>query len=535
MGRIASTQTDDLGVVTMTAGSTIAAGDLVINTDGGRAVKATTDLAFSANNSTTAGATTISTFSNFESSGTWGINAGSRFKSSCELSNGNIVHTYTGDGSTATTNANFLIRNIGNGTVVSRVQVGTDSSIGCIRVSALTGQNKFVVAWGMSATIKARIYNNDGTPVAAEIEVFTDSQGGTANFWALSNLSDGGFVIFRNRSTSTYPLSFRRYNVSGVLQGSQTDVEANSNPFYISVCPVAAGGFVVAWYNAQVGRHSMSKYDSSGVRVGSQVNISSSGAQTSMGNFDDNQIIELTDGKIVKIYPNSSTSNFHAYLCNADLSLISDISLTSNAAYSSSPWPGQCRFGSGFAVVPWASGAIRLLTFSNSGGNTANNSISGGTAAGGSAVSLVGPDVTSFGGGFFGVFNVGNSDGGSSYDQKYLVCDMTGATSGSAITLTTSTSQQGIYSFWTSSNILVSRRTTSNQSSSYTINNLRKSVLGVALNSVSVEGSVRLATKGNYQLTASYASGGNFDNRATVVPGTKGNVVGTTANLFGMT
>jgi hypothetical protein len=72
-------------------------------------------------------------------------------------------------------------------------------------------------------------------------------------------------------------------------------------------------------------------------------------------------------------------------------------------------------------------------------------------------------------------------------------------------------------------------------SSSYTINNLRKSVLGVALNSVSAEGSVRLATKGNYQLTASYASGGNFDNRATAVPGTKGNVVGTTANLFGMT
>lgn len=534
MGRIASTQTDDLGVVTMIAGATLAAGDLVINTDGGRAVKATTDLAFSANNSTTAGATTISTFSNFESSGTWGITAGSRFKSSCELSNGNIVHTYTGDGSNATTNANFLIRNIGNGTVVSRVQVGTDSSIGCIRVYALTGQNKFVVAWGMSATIKARIYNNDGTPVDAEISVFTDSQGGTANFWALSSLSDGGFVIFRNRSTSTYPLSFRRYNVSGVLQGSQTDVEANSNPFYISVCPVAAGGFVVAWYNAQVGRHSMSKYNSSGVIVGSQVNISSSGAQTSIGNWDDNQIIELTDGKIVKIYPNTSTGYFHAYLCNADLSLISDINLTSNAAYSSSPWPGQCRFGSGFAVVPWSSGSVRLLTFSNSGGNTANNSISGVTV-GGTGVSLVGPDVTSFGGGFFGVFNVGNNDGGSSYDQKYVVCDMTGATSGSAITLTTANSQQGIYSFWTSSNINVSRRTISNQSSSYTINNLRKSVLGVALNSVSAEGSVRLATKGNYQLTASYASGGNFDNRATVVPGTKGNVVGTTANLFGMT
>lgn len=534
MGRIASTQTDDLGVVTMTAGSTIAAGDLVINTDGGRAVKANADLAFSTNNSTTAGATNISTFSNFESSGTWGTTGNSRFASSCELSNGNIVHSYTGDGSTASTNAVFIIRNIGNGTVVSRVQVGTDSSISCIRVSALTGQNKFVVAWAMSATIKARIYNNDGTPVDAEIEVFTDSQGGSANFWALSNLSDGGFVIFRNRSTSTYPLTFRRYNTAGVLQGSQTDVEASSNPFNISVCPVAAGGFVVAWYSANNGRHSMSKYDSSGVRVGSQVNISSSAAQISFGNWDNNQIIELTDGKIVKIYPNSSTSNMFAYLCNADLSLISNINLTSAAPYSSSPWPGLCRFGSGFAVVPWSSGNIRLLTFSNSGGNISNNSVSGGSVSG-SSVSMVGPDATYFGGGFFGIFNVGNSDGGQSYDQKYLVCDMTGSTSGSAITVQSATSQNAIYSFWTSSNINVSRRNSSNNTSSYTIDNLRKSVLGVALNSVSAEGSVRLATKGNYQLTASYASGGNFDNRATVVPGTKGNVVGTTANLFGMT
>jgi len=535
MGRIASTQTDDLGVVTMTAGATIAAGDLVINTDGGRAVKANVDLAFSTNNSTTAGATTISTSSNFESSGTWGPSVDYRYRSSGELSNGNIVHAYAGDSSTATTNVNFLIRNIGNGTVVSRVQVSTNSGIGCVRVSPLPGQNKFVVAWAVSTTVSARIYNNDGTPVAAQFDVFTDSQSSSPEYWTLSHLINGEFVILRNGSTNPYPLSFRRYNSSGTLQGSTTVIEANSNAFRFSVCPLAAGGFVVGWYSAQNSRHSISKYDSSGVRVGSQVDIGSSGTGLTKGNFDDNHVIELTDGKIVKIYPNTSTSYLHAYLCNADLSLVSNINLTSGAPNSTTTWPGLCRFGSGFATVISASGSIRLLTFSNAGGNISNTTASGGNASGGSVVSMCGPDATYFGGGFFGIFNVGNSDGGSSYDQKYVVVDITGATSGSAIVIQTSNGQGDIYSFFTSGNIHVSRKTMSSQVSSFTINNLRKSVLGVALNSVSAEGSVRLATKGNYQLTASYASGGNFDNRATVVPGTKGNVVGTTANLFGMT
>jgi len=535
MGRIATTQTDDLGVVTMTAGATIAAGDLVINTDGGRAVKATSDLAFSTNNSTTAGATTISTSVNFESSGTYGPTVDYRYRSSCEISDGNIVHTYAGDGTTASSRVNFLIRNISNGTVVNRVLVSTNTSISCIRVSSLPTQNKFVVAWATSTTVSARIYNNDGTAVAAAFTVFTDAQSATPEYWTLSHLSNGEFVILRNGSTSPYPLSFRRYNSSGTLQGSQTDVEANSNAFYFSVCPVAAGGFVVGWYSAQNSRHSMSKYDSSGVIVGSQVNISNSSTNLTKGNFDDNQIIELSDGKIVKIYPNTSITYLHAYLCNADLSLISNINLTSGAPNSTTTWPGLCRFGSGFATVISASNNLRLLTFTNSGGNTSNNTASGANSAGGSVVSACGPDATHFGGGFFGIFNVGNNDGSQSYDQKYAVVDMTGTTSGSAITVQTSNTQYDIYSFWTSGNINVSRKNISSQNSSYTINNLRKSVLGVALNSVSVDQSVRLATKGNYQLTSDYASGGNFDNLATTVPGTKGNVVGTTANLFGMT
>ena len=535
MGRIASTQTDDLGVVTMTAGATIAAGDLVINTDGGRAVKANVDLAFSTNNSTTAGATTISASSNFESSGSYGPNTGYRYRSSCELSNGNIVHTYAGDGTTQSSDVNFVVRNIGNGTVISRVKVSTDASVACTRVSSLPGQNKFVVAWAFSTTVKARIYNNDGTPVAAEFEVFTDSQSSTPEYWTLSHLSNGEFVILRNGSVNPDPLSFRRYNSSGTLQGSTTAVEASSNAFYFSVCPLAAGGFVVGWYSAQNNRSSISKYDSSGVRVGSQVNIASSGTNLARGNFDDNNVIELSGGKIVKIYANNSTSYLHAYLCNSDLSLISNINLTSNAPNSSTTWPGLCRFGSGFATVIWSSGSIRLLTFSDAGGNISNNAVSGGNSAGSNSVAMCGPDATYFGGGFFGVFNVGNNDDSTSYDQKYLVCDMSGATSGSVIVVQTSNSQTSIYSFFTSGNIHVSRKVMSSQPSSYTINNLRKSVVGVALNSVSADGSVRLTTKGTYQLTSNYSSGGNFDNRATVVPGTKGNVIGSTANLFGMT
>lgn len=534
MGRIATTQSDDLGIVTMTANSTIAAGDLIINTDGGRATKATTDLDFSTNNSTTAGATTISTDSNFENSGVWATNSSYRYRSSCELSNGNIVHCFGGNNSSTGQWANFVIRNVGNGTVVSRVQVSSDASVEAIRVYSLTGQDKFVVIWAFGSTIAARIYNNDGTAVAAAFNVFTNNQGPQPVYWAASHLSDGGFVIISNGTPSPYPLRFRRYDSSGTLQGSETTVEASGNPLYISIAPLSSGGFVVGWYNNTNSRHSVTKYDSSGVIVGSQQNISNSATTINKGNWDDNQIIELSDGKIASIYGNSSTSTLHVSLRNSDLSLLKDIDLTSTGFSSSNAcWPGMCRFGSGFAVTGWQSGSIRLLTFTNSGGNLSNNAV-GMSNAGGTPVTMCGTDVTHFGGGFFGIFSVGNTDGGSTYDQKYGVFRATGGVSGSVIVLQTGLSQTDIYGFWHSAGIHVSKKTNSSRTNSYTINNLRKSVIGVALNSASADGSVRLATKGTYQLTSSYDSGGNFDNRATAVSGTKGNVVGSTANLFGM-
>lgn len=62
----------------------------------------------------------------------------------------------------------------------------------------------------------------------------------------------------------------------------------------------------------------------------------------------------------------------------------------------------------------------------------------------------------------------------------------------------------------------------------------RKSVIGVARNSVSANGTVRVSTVGTFTLNSSYGFGGAFDQRTATIPGTRGSVLGTSAVLFGL-
>ena len=532
MGRTTTNQSNDLGIISMTSGAALSAGDLLINTDAGKAAKAS-DGVFSANNSTAQGATILASASNVTSeSGTWYLSTYYRERSSCELSDGNIVHTFSGNTVSQNNWVNFVIRNISNGTLASRVQASNLSGIQSIQVVSLLGQNKFVIAWGNSTNQSFRIYNNDGTPVTSAISVFTDNQNGDASYWHLSALNDGGFVIAANKNVSPYPLRFKRYNAAGVLQGSETTVESSSNPFRISIIPVSDGGFVIAWYSAQNSRHSMSKYDASGTLVGSQQNIPSSATYSqSSGNWADNQIIELSDGKIARLYGNSSDGYWRVSLRSSSLALLADVVLGSTAP-GNQPIPGMCRYGNGFAVVPWSSGNVRLILVSNSGGIIANNP--GNVSVSGQNVTGCGADVTYFGGGYFGIFNVGNNDGGNTYEHRTGVVNESGSNEGSVRVLLSAQQSYHHYAFWHSSNVLVSRYGTNTNTYTVSTNNLRKSVLGVALDSVSADQTVRVGTKGVYQLTANFNGGGNFDNTAAIVPGSRGVVAGSTAHLFGI-
>ena len=532
MGRTTTNQSNDLGIVSMTAGADISAGDLVINSDAGKAAKADAGGAFSNNNSTAEGATVLaSARAVTNESGQWFLSTSRRERSSCELSNGNIVHTFSGNTGDPDNWVNFVIRNSGNGTLVSRVQVSNLTSIESIQVVSLIGQNKFVVSWGIGANIYTRVYDNDGTPVTSAITVFTDNQSGSARYWHISALKDGGFVVAANKSVSPYALRFKRYDSSGVLQGSETTVEASSNPFEISIIPVSDDGFVIAWYSAVNNRHSMSKYNAAGTLVGSQQNIpTSSSSNNGKGNWADNQVIELSDGKIAKLYNHSSTSYWRVSLRSSSLALLADVTLGSYS--DNQPFPAMCRYGNGFAVVPWNGGSARLLLVSNSGGVISDNSTS--LSVSGQNVAACGTEVTYFGGGYFGIFSIGNNDGGSSYEHKTTVVNELGVSSGSVRTLLSATTSYHHYAFWNSSNILISRYALTTNTYTMSTNNLRKSVLGVALDSVSADQTMRVGTKGVYQLTQDFAGGGNFDNTAATVGGSRGVIVGASANLFGI-
>lgn len=532
MGRTTTNQSNDLGIISMTAGTDLSAGDLVLNSDAGKAAKADAGGAFSNNNSNAAGANILSTaLSVTNESGQWYLGTYHRERSSCELSNGNIVHTFSGNASSSNQWVNFVIRNSANGTFVSRVQVSNLSSIESIQVVSLIGQNKFVVSWTQGANVYTRVYDNDGTPVTSAITVFTDNQGGSARYWQISALKDGGFVVAANKNASPYPLRFSRYNSSGVLQGSETTVESSSNPFEISIIPVSDDGFVIAWFSATNNRHSISKYNAAGTLVGSQQNISSSSSTNNgKGNWADNQVIELSDGKIAKLYNHSSTGYWRVSLRSSSLDLLADVTLGNYN--NNEPFPAMCRYGNGFAVVPWNSGSARLLLVSNGGGVTSNNATP--ISVSGQNVTACGTDVTYFGGGYFGIFNVGNNDGGNTYEHKTAVVTETGTNSGSIRTLLAATTSYHHYAFWNSSNILISRYGLTTNTYTMSTNNLRKSVLGVVLDSVSADQTVRVGTKGVYQLTQDFAGGGNFDNRVATVPGSRGIVAGASAHLFGI-
>ena len=63
---------------------------------------------------------------------------------------------------------------------------------------------------------------------------------------------------------------------------------------------------------------------------------------------------------------------------------------------------------------------------------------------------------------------------------------------------------------------------------------LRKSVIGVALESASAGALCRVGTKGTYALTTAQPLGGAFDQRTATIPGTRGTIAGSSAVLFGM-
>jgi hypothetical protein len=158
---------------------------------------------------------------------------------------------------------------------------------------AINARGDFVVVWrdASSQQIKARRYNDKGTPVSSEFVVAGAFQYGPS----ISSDSAGDVVIAWNRGDDDPSIVARRYNESGDplgdpfrvypplitfafgaspddpsggIAGGQLPV-----PFAARVSSDADGNFVVIWRISQIGELDARRYDSSGEALGTAFQI----------------------------------------------------------------------------------------------------------------------------------------------------------------------------------------------------------------------------------------------------------------------
>ena len=538
--------------VRLTTGSTntIASGDLVVNTGSGNAFTASTALTIAQNNNTTAGTSAILPYAltNVQASGYGDNTTGQPGSNMVQLSTGNIVFAYSGNGTTATTNVNISFRNLLGGVPIAPISISDTSVVGIkIRKIGTTG---FVVSWGgASNTLKFAIYNNDGTVVLSATTVASCGAANYAGNYGVE-VTASNDIVFAYRKVTSNDLAFTRYNSSGTIQGTETVVSAASSATFIKILANAAGGFWVYWYRsvATIGWY-FARYNSTGTLQGSvtTVNASTSGVWTYGGN-PDNAITELSGGNVVVFYLDVSSYVNYAVYSSAGVVVKAGAQLPGASAtlYAlQSLVPAICLNGTGFAIFSKGTdSAGQFYAFDSAGVNLLPRTATAYTTWGGDSTSNGTQkrqiQLFNLGGAGFVVF-LANGIYTSCVAQSpvtLLAFSATGATIGTPVALyaASSTSTLGTaYGVLTSDGSFaptIQDQATQMGYGTYAIQ--RKSVIGVAQEAIAVNSTGRIATIGTFTTNGNYSTGGNFDNRTATVPGTRGTAAGTSAVLFGM-
>jgi hypothetical protein len=527
-----------------TAGANITSGDLIINAESGFAFAASNALTIAQNNNTTAGTSALTANTNTGSSNFYGgIYYSSSKIRTCQLSNGTLVTGYAGNGTgSSTNNVNIVFKTLLNGAPVGAISI-SQSGVYWVLVRALS--TGFVVLWANgSSELRFAIYNNSGTAILSSTVV----SGGVYNAsnsecFDIRVTSNNEIVIAY--SISSNGLRFKRYNSSGVLQGTETTVEASITGNYIAINPDTSGGFWIYYYREQASAAwKFAIYNSSGTLQGALVTVASTGSTLSYGDFD-SFTTRLTGGNVVLMGPTAASGIPNAYVYNSSGTLITTIDFAgSDTGFAANQSiPGICLTGTGFTIFARGSNSPGYFwVYDANGGQLRGRTQTSFTSWGSGSTSAFYETYSklfSLGNAGYVVLN-GYYDSGNALNYLTLLCfTSSGTTVGSSTTIINAASTR----FGQISSVLTSDGSVyyayiSNAGNSQNFYGMyavqRKSVIGVAQNTVSANSSVRIATTGSYTINSDFFAGGNFDQRTATVPGTKGTVTGTSAVLFGM-
>lgn len=517
--------------ITVPAASAISSGDLVTLLESGQVVKTSTTLGIPNENVATAGPSAVRALASVETS-TSDDYEQDQHKRVVELGNGNIAIAYTGNSSTVSTNVNLRIRTVLGADVIPKTILSTNASVYGCRVLKISN-TQFIVAWTSSSVLKFMALNNDGTTAVAATTVATLADGNTYG-WNFALLANGQFVFAYNKVTSNNTC-FSRYSAAGALQGAETTIESAAYGKYFAAIGCANGDFVVSyWRQATTSAHKSARYSSSGVQVGSLLTLSTY-TPPSNGDYT-NGVIELSNGNVViaktgnDTYPDLEVFN-SSHVSQATI----DLSGGSGLPPIASEVPQLLTISGGFAVFyrTYSTYKVAIKTFNNSGEGVlgpvdfgTNDSSNGtGTGAGVQAYAL----------GSYGYAVLKSSYQGGDTSLRLIVINSVGTVLGSEVVLQ-SWATGHVYSLssvLTSSGVLAMVYKFGNIKDAY-YHVQRRSVLGVANNTVSAGQSVDVKTKGTYAINQTFGMGGAFNNQATVVPGSKGIVSGSTAILTGV-
>jgi hypothetical protein len=526
----------DRQVVRGTSLSSVTAGNLISQTESGYLLPCQPLLGVINSSNATNGPVASTAIANIEGTNLYyGTNLGA-YRCLAELGNTNIAHVYTGDGTaTAGTGVNLRIKTIQAANVIPRVSVSSTAGCTnsrCRKINSTT----LVVAWAESSTLKFAVYNNDGTVATAAATVATL---GSVDSWNMEVLANGDIVFAYDLVTSRN-FSFKRYNAAGVLQGSETTVEAAAQAPAQSMCvgALANGGFVIHYYRAAAtAAKKFARYNSSGVLQGSLTTIyTSANNLTGTGGWE-NDFIELTGGNFV-IQAGATGDNCpNLYVYDSSGTLLTTIDLGTTFVTSAVP-VAICKHGTGFAVLATPGNVSWLQLFGSTGSNILNwTSVD--TASGQNSANTLRNHIFSRESAGFVVWKNCYDAGTPSAGIRMFCLLPTGAAAGTPIQISAIESYSG-YDTWAiqhSSGLIVAvaKNSTPPTVKMGIYHAQRTAVLGVALNSAAIGETITVATRGTYATDDFSASGGSFDGRTATVPGTRGIVTGSTAVLFGLT
>ena len=332
--------------VLITAGSAISAGDLVVNAESGAAYAGSAALTIAQNNNTTSGPSAIFNTNNGSSS-YYGNLSASR-QNICQLSNETLVLAYIGNGSTnRQTTVNLVFKTLQDAAPIPPIAIGNTGGY-WVEVRPLS--SGFVALWTNGASdLRFAIYNNNGsivlsdTLVSASVNNYSD-----LSYFDLAVTTNNEIVIAYNVSGSS--IRFKRYNSSGVLQGSEVTVQSVVNTRELKIITDFSGGFVI-YYSTSGGDWRFGRYNSSGTLQGSLTTVASSNQSFNGGNFL-NLGIRLPNGNFVVFYPDQGTARPFFSVYNSSGSAVrSAIDFSgSGGVAAANVVPAICVSGLGFTI-----------------------------------------------------------------------------------------------------------------------------------------------------------------------------------------